>query len=572
MTISYMNAEARGIGLLIEQEREFAVPDHQRDYAWGADEVGQLLLDVERALDEEADDYFLGLIVLVKEGENGPLQILDGQQRLATTTMIYAGIREWLHAAGQEKDAQKVQSDHVGLLSLGDTEDRPRLTLNITDRAIFQELVVDRANDATLEQRRDAEGRYSSSRKVADAALICRQRVAEYAQERGEDSNARAGALYRLAEYLRDKVKVVTMNVSSESNAYIIFESLNDRGLDLSVLDLVKNHLFGRASSKLDAVKHNWSQMTAHLRDRSADDFLKVFWTSRYGRIQRGKLFQEWRKLFDALTPTKVEKLTADLVVAADRFAALDTPDDDLWRDYSQGFRNSIRDLALIGNRQMRPVILAALDRFSPSQLETLVRTLLVVTFRYQNVGKQRTGALEIAGARTAKAIATGNVKTPAAAWKELSSIAPSDEDFRDAFIRYVESTPRVAKYVLRCLEVEARTRDGGKFSELSPSEHLSLEHILPQNPGNAWASVIDNDPELIDYTNRIGNLCLLSKGSNKSAGDKAFPAKASGVYAGSPLLLTASLKERYSEWDRAAIRDRQEWLASMAPSIWQLP
>lgn len=564
-----MNAETQGIGLLIEQEREFAVPDHQRDYAWSPDEVAQLLTDIERAIKDGEDDYFLGLIVLEA---SKPLNILDGQQRLATTTMIYAGIREWLHAAGLESDAHQAQGRYIGLQSFGATEDRPRLTLNINDREFFQDLVVDRADDSTIEQRRDQEGRNSSRRKVAEAALICRSRITEYAEKHGKDTTERAQALYKLAEYLRENVKVVEMQVSSESNAYTIFESLNDRGLDLSVLDLVKNHLFGRAAEKLDPVKHNWAQMTAHLGDRSADDFLKVFWTSRYGRIQRGKLFQEWRKRYDKHSPTKVVKLTGELIVSADRFAALDSSEDDVWNKYSPDLRTAIAELNLLGNRQMRPIILAAIEHFSPTHFEKLVQLLVVVTFRYQNVGKLRTGALETSAAKTAKAIADKKATTANAAWKELRSIIPNDEDFKLAFARYSEPTAKVAKYVLRALELEARKRGTGSFVELEPSTQLTLEHILPQNPGDCWKSILSQDPELVDYTERLGNLTLLTKGSNKTVGNQSFDDKSTGAYKESSLLITSGIPAHHIDWDRDAIRARQEWLASLAPSIWRLP
>ncbi len=116
MPESYMEARTQGIGDLIEHGRTFCVPDHQRDFAWRpGDEVEEFLDDIFGALSSGADEYFLGLIVLVDLGE-GDWEILDGQQRLATTTMTFAAIREWLHAAGLERDANKIQSDYVGLL------------------------------------------------------------------------------------------------------------------------------------------------------------------------------------------------------------------------------------------------------------------------------------------------------------------------------------------------------------------------------------------------------------------------------------------------------------------------
>lgn len=568
-----MDARTQGIGELIEHRRHFAVPDHQRDYAWGEEEVEQFFRDITRALTEDAPDYFVGLIVMVdpEPSIGDQWQILDGQQRLATTTMIYAGIREWLHAAGLERDATKIQGDHIGVMALGEQTDRPRLVLNINDRDTFQALVVDRANDATLISKRDGFGRYSSQRKVAQAALTCRERVQEFATERGRETGDQATALYALAHYLREKVKVVAMNVSSETNAYVIFESLNDRGLDLSVLDLVKNHLFGRAGPHLPVVKNNWAQIAAHLGDRSADDFLKVFWTSRYGRIQRGKLFHEWRNRFDALESHRVVELTADLIIAADRFAALDSDDDELWKDFPPAFREGLHDLALLGNRQMRPVLLAALDRLPRTDLAPLVRRLVVATMRYQTVGKGRTGGLEIACARVARGIAHGELSGSAAVWSQLSAIVPGDEDFLQDFKRYSEPKATIAKYALRRLEAIARQQETGTASELEPGDNLTLEHILPQNPSDAWASALAEDPDLREQTNRLGNLCLLRTKTNQDAANRSYSAKATELYGPSELRLTAEIPVRHAHWDRAEIRGRQERLASLAVATWRV-
>jgi hypothetical protein len=122
MPDSYMDAHTQGIGELIQHGRFFRVPDHQRDFAWTDEEVEQFLDDVIAALQAEEEDYFLGLIVLVEPQQGGVSEILDGQQRLATTTMVYAAIREWLYGAGYEQDAIKLQDDFVGSRELGETE------------------------------------------------------------------------------------------------------------------------------------------------------------------------------------------------------------------------------------------------------------------------------------------------------------------------------------------------------------------------------------------------------------------------------------------------------------------
>ena len=354
MSISLVDAHTQGIGEFIQHRRFFCVPDHQRDFAWTDEEVEQFLDDIIGAIKDSEQDYFLGLLVVVEPSEqDGAWEILDGQQRLATTTMVYAAIREWLFSAGFETDAIKIQDDFIGSRELGETEPAPRLTLNINNRTVFRELVVERCNDAYLDSRHEGAPRYSSDRRLIEAARACRSRVFDLASQSSNQPTEQAKALFELAKYLRDNVKIVPMDVASTANAYRIFETLNDRGLDLSALDLVKNNLFGRSADRLPEVQMNWVSMLSNISGKQADDFLKSFWTSKWGRIQRGRLFDEWRVKYSASTPNQVVALSADLDQAADRFSALEVPDHDIWSEYSHLCRRAVKSLSILVVQQL---------------------------------------------------------------------------------------------------------------------------------------------------------------------------------------------------------------------------
>src|SRR5262245_7297307 len=111
-------------------------PPHQRDFAWPLGAVEQYLEDIVGAMTESDADYFLGLIVLVERANYASkmYEILDGQQRLATTTMIYAAIRQWLRDNGLDNEAAKIQNDFIGISEIGEEEDEPRIVLNINNR------------------------------------------------------------------------------------------------------------------------------------------------------------------------------------------------------------------------------------------------------------------------------------------------------------------------------------------------------------------------------------------------------------------------------------------------------
>ena len=576
MNNSFVDAHTQGIGEFIHHRRFFHVPDHQRDFAWTDEEVEQFLNDIIGAIKEGEQDYFLGLVVVVKpKQQHGAWQILDGQQRLATTTMIYAAMREWLHSAGFESEAIRLQEDFIGSKELGETEPTPRLTLNINNRTMFQEIVVDRRNDDFLASKHEVAPRYSSTRRLIEAASYCRGRVSELASSSSKEPETQAKTLFDLAIYIRDRAKIVAMDVASTANAYKIFETLNDRGLDLSVLDLVKNHLFGRSNERLDEVQLNWQKMLSNITGKQADDFLKTFWTSKWGRVQRGKLFDEWRLKYDALKPKDVVTLSADLDQGADRFSALEVPDHDTWSEHSLACKRTVKVLSMLGSRQTWPVMLAALGAFNPKQMERLLNLLVILIVRYQTIGRRRTGRLEIASARIAHGISRGEYDTPQKVWKEYSAIVPSDKDFLDDFLKWSDNKSARIRYILAELE-KAKFRQDKKDIELEKSplwEELTLEHVLPVNASNEWVDEMKIFAELkSEYVDKLGNLCLLLKKPNKNAANKGFIYKKTQLYANSDLVLTSQIAEKYKTWSPGSIDDRQKDLGSLALVAWPVP
>lgn len=172
MSKSQLEARIYGLGELITQRKLFAVPSHQRSYAWEIEEVEQFLTDIDYAIQTDASDYFVGLVVL-----QGPKvrtwEILDGQQRLTTSSMVYAAIRNWLSERGMDQDANQIENEFVGVRQLGG-EFTPRLRMNIENRQDFESYVVRKIPlpDAKLRLRELKKG--SSNYRLIEAAICCR--------------------------------------------------------------------------------------------------------------------------------------------------------------------------------------------------------------------------------------------------------------------------------------------------------------------------------------------------------------------------------------------------------------
>lgn len=574
MSSKYMKADVVGVGKLISERGNFKVPDHQRDYAWPTGAVEQFLDDIDSALKNNEPDYFVGLIVLVEPATDSSWQILDGQQRLATSTMIYSAIRSWLFQNGFEKDAQKVQERYIGISELGEEKDRPRIALNVKDRDIFENAVANQVSDDYLEAQRKKSGRNSSTRKLIEALIACRKYISALAKKGGSSVDSQAKQLFKLSDYLRDNVHVAYMDVASSGNAYVIFEALNDRGIDLSVLDLVKNYIFGTAGTDLSKAQYNWVKMTTLLADRKADDFLKVFWTARYGRVQRGTLFNKIKIKYS--NKTSVVKLSQELCEAVELYAALDSSDSDVWADHSVSTREYIKTLTLLAGTQVRPILLSALFKLPSQKIERLLYWLVTLIVRYQTVGGGRTGRLEQQCTSIAPKVFSGELKTPQAIWEQLSSIVPKDDEFKNDFKAYTEATASKARYILTQLElIKWKKENPGKGIEKTPSADpsiLNLEHILPENPSTEWNKIIATDKKIIsECLHNIGNLCLLNKKTNKSLGSSSFSTKADKIYKISDLITTHDLAVKYSEWNRKNIELRASELAVLAVEAWPI-
>ena len=571
-----MSSSTGGIGSLILERRYFEVPLHQRAYAWKPAVVAQYFKDITAALDRGDSEYFVGLIVLVDtdDPEAARFRILDGQQRLATTTMIYSAIRNWLKVNGHNKDADKIKEAFLGVQEYGESEVDPRLVMNVENRAVFQEVVIDSCDDTVIARGTQAAGRHTSTRQLLEAVSLCRTLVSERAASPGEDREKQARALTDLTVYLRDHVQTTCLHVTSPEYAYTIFEALNDRGIDLSVLDLVKNHIFDKAGKSHEhQIQQNWTRMLAHLRNKKSDSFLKAFWTSRHGRIQRGKLFREIKKKYggrgDAL------ELSRELARVAELYANLETWDSDVWSGHSTTCRRFVEDLSILGSLQTHSVLLSSLERFTATQMEKLLRRLVTLIVRYQVVGRGRTGRLEIKAADVAEGIYSGRLSTPAKVWKELKYIVPPDDEFKDDFGTYSETKEARARYVLHRLEKEAQRAASPttpmQFESISDPAKVNLEHILPKKPDDSWATILQDDDELHRvHLNRIGNMCLLATKPNRREAARSYPEKSS-TYSESAFLLTNSIPQQVRSWNRDAVMQRQLVLSGLAIRAWPL-
>jgi hypothetical protein len=544
-----------GAAELIEMQ-EMRVPIYQRSYRWRPDtEVLQYWNDLLQAFGE-TDEYFLGTVVLTTEGDGARKTIIDGQQRIVTTSLLLAAIRDHLKKRGNEKYSV-IERDYLAKETLHSDGKDPRLVLNPEDDSIFNSIV---AGDAT------PEAADSKAPAVMKAYALLSEAMGEIADSVGDEGEKR---ILQWASFLRDRVRLGVIEVPSESDAYVIFETLNNRGADLTTADLLKNYIFGKSGDALDKVRDHWMRTLGSLELSAADSkftaFLRHYWSSRYGLTRERDLYDKIKK--GVKTKGQAAQFAIDLSRAAEQYAAITNPGHEFWANLDYAGKADLQILARFNLAPNRPLLLSAMEKFSQAELKKLLRALVSWSVRGVVTETVNSGSTEERYCEVATAIRNGQVKTVKSVRERLGSAVPSDDHFKEAFAIMRVPKNATARYYLLALErYEAKNPE----PELVPNEdgdQLNLEHVLPQNATEVDWPAFKTAEDRHSWAYRLGNMTLLPKGKNGKIGNKSFVVKAP-ILSSSAMTLTVEVGNQ-AKWTSVEIAARQKSLAEKAVLTW---
>ncbi|MBC6456617.1 DUF262 domain-containing protein [Actinomadura sp. HBU206391] len=551
-------------------DHELRVPVYQRSYSWQQDDqVEDFWSDLERSFDSKGE-YFLGTVVLAKDGNEGKRTIIDGQQRLATVSLLLAAIRDEFANRGSDNQ-QVVQNDYLAKKTLTSDGPEPRLELNPDDDEYFNKFVTGKDIEPPIQGGKPQFAR-TSHKLLYEAYKYLAGKVRTNADAAGSAATER---LSQWVMFLHNRARIGVIEVASEADAYVIFETLNNRGADLTTADLLKNYLYGRAGNKLDTVRHRWIQALSTLEltaaDRKFTAFLRNYWSSYHGLTREKDLYKAIRD--DVSNATKAVKLSGDIAEAASHYAALDNPSHDSWgTQLGSAGETNIALLADFDLSPNKPLMLAALKLFPSEEIRNLLRALVSWSVRGMILNTMNAGSVEKEYCRVAVEIRRGQISTVEKVRDELDKVIPSDHEFRSAFEIAQVKRNKTARYYLRALE---RGYAGKPEPELVPNpdeSQINLEHVLPKNAkSEEWPLFKSEErPEFDDidtWAYLLGNMVLLQKTKNSKIGNRSFAEKKETLLE-SEFALTKEVGS-LQEWTPEAITKRQEGLAKLAVKVW---
>jgi len=370
-----------------------------------------------------------------------------------------------------------------------------------------------------------------------------------------------------LSETVARQLLFILIKVDNEFNAYTVFETLNARGLELSSTDLLKNYLFSRVNAPTEKkmLERRWQSLLETVRAEHFPEFLRYHLLCEYPKIRKQRLFKIVRDRVS--TVQDVFGLMDALEARAELFSALSDPHHGYWQENPDA-KLPIRELKLFKSRQLTPMLFAAWEKFSPADFSRILRLASVVIFRYTVVSTLNTNALEPVSHATAKALLTGDARTPAAVFERLKPVYVDNGRFEKAFATLSITTQgqkkTLAKYILSKLETDA----SGRACDYE-TDPATIEHIFPENAPAEWDDAVSPE-EGRDAVYRLGNLVLLESAINRDIGNRPYPQKVGGYQKSQYATARVLAEMAPNEWTLPLINRRQEAMAKRAAHVWR--
>ena len=580
-----MNSDTKSLGDIIFSNAKWKVkiPKYQRPYAWGLQQIEEFWDDIV----QENPTLFLGPVIVNienKKGKDGFIEVVDGQQRLITSTILAAVIRDLYTLFGRLDLATAVQGHFISLKDLDLVDKGYRLTTGISTSNFFSEYIqkpdssIENSIPTTKEEKRIKDN-YISLKKLL---------------ERHIDSETTTEKKIKKISNVRDilnDLMVIEIEINNDSEAYEIFERVNNYGIDLSLSDLLKNHILKNVNNP-DVAHKTWYEIEKNIQSSESEmkKFIRYHWLSKYR-------FKTEKQIYDDI---KHEIKDYNLFLQ-ELFES-----SDLYLDILKGSKSDFENLKVNGkdiSSKIYSVVIASRymgisqdNVFYLSLIRNIIQNKLIINpssfllflenflFKYFAITSLPANKVEkifskyaveldsLCNSNKEEKFLKQDLNRMFDHFKgELRELVPLKELFLEKFddIKYsnTEKARKTITYILN--KYENYLND--VIEKNIDYDNVNIEHIIPQKP-ESWGLTRS---EIRGYVHRIGNLTLISKRLNSQMGNidlenKLPILKKSALKINEDLI--SDIEKNNNVWDEQSILERSNKLASIAyDEVWKI-
>jgi uncharacterized protein with ParB-like and HNH nuclease domain len=554
--IEDLSTDSLTLSSLLNSDYRFEVPDYQRQYAWEKDQINQLWEDIQSI--ENEGTHFFGSIVLIDKGaghDPSVYEVVDGQQRLSTVIIILAVIRQKYLSEGKKGRAEAIKNDYLWEYD-SEREEYQNLKLNNLDNDDFNKILDSNYPD--------------ENSRLYDVVRFYEKKIDQLSISK----------TVTLEEKITDSLSVVQITTSDQDSAQLIFRTLNDRGKDLSQVDLMKNSLLEKAEREelnYTNIRDDWEETISTLRYRIQNPekfFIHYMMSSPKVNISDSISARTAHAYFKDILEGEYGEIPVSELITDMRSKS------DLYRNI---VNNNVHIFAPEANNRIN-ILLSELSEFGTTQ----ERTLFLFLFSELDSPTEIIRGLRIIESYNVRQTLVEG-KSGSAIDKMYASICNEMQD-TDAPIEYIQrklqnEAPTDTEFRASILSREYK-RSGRTFYLLCKFEkryfsstsdttriEADVEHIAPRSAFTAkkyskWAEYFSmGKSDFEQKKNKLGNLTLLEERLNISAGIDPFTEKQEH-YESSDFEMSNALC-RFDEWSKSAIQTRTKELADNAPQTW---
>jgi uncharacterized protein with ParB-like and HNH nuclease domain len=562
-----LHAYTKTISDLFSVKKKYVVPRFQREYSWTKEQVSELWDDIISNINIVSgesfihEEYFIGSLVLVGDDKSILLQIVDGQQRLTTLTILLSALCQRFIEIKKENVATAIYENFI---AGKDDEGNYYFKLeNETPKPFFQtaiQHIEKEKRSPNSEEEKTLQGSYNEFYSNTSR---------ENLKMKFSLSNIDDDLYEKLLKAVRDQVvkylKVIFITVSEEDEAYTIFETLNARGMNLSFVDLIKNKVFKDLTGKHpdDFAKTKWQELRNVIVSRDGvgglETFVRHWWISRYSYVSTENVYKSFKKQWNR-DGIDAKTFIDELVCDAKLYINISSPVvEDFKQQEEKDLYRSLFALKIFNVSQQKPFILSLYrvrkkGYLKLSELKEILSLIEKFHFLFNAVCSMRPSGIEGSYSKAARQLFEAKDRNSAKRVvadlkQQLVARLPDRDVFIDKFsklkfLKGYTKDKKLIQYIFSYLEFTKQTTN-----EFTP-DSITLEHILSQSYGTE------------DYVGSIGNLLPLGSELNEEAGNKKLAEKMS-IYKKSEFRLTREFATNsFEKWGEEEIKNRSIYLA----------
>jgi uncharacterized protein with ParB-like and HNH nuclease domain len=550
----FMKAEECKVQQILTENKKYTIPSYQRPYSWTKEETMQLILDINDSCHEQNREYFIGSMICIKKGNN-EYEVVDGQQRLTTLSLILTSLRNLIE---KEKIKQDLEKRILPIDPYSDEYKEPRLKVRDNEYHLYHNYIL-QGNSLY----KPKEPTYTENLFIENFNVIN-----EYLSQKEQSE------LGQIAKYIQQCVSFVFVETDDLMSSFRLFNVLNNRGMSLSIADLLKNLLFQKVNQSNECqtkAENLWFEIEHLVGVENLNNFLNLYKLSEK-KVRDRVLHKDYQSYIDEIKNefnNNAILFLENLFLSAQIYQQIK---ENAFECHLKPIKKHIKSLSYLELDEAMPPILAILKRQKKHQDFTNDQ-LINFVIMYEKIYTQGWLKKQIKSKREmviySALVSINNGHSYQEIMNAIQRHADNEATIGSIQEPIYDKTSNMNKLIKA---IFFRIEDDIHDDHVEKNYHgrITIEHILPQKSNDLYWKDRFSEQEKNDWVHKLGNLMLLSGTKNSEAQNYSFDRKKT-IYENrnkSSFELTKQVS-LYHNWNIQTLKERQSYITRQVEKFW---